>query len=170
MVTLSRPTISQPVDTSGPQAVYEEPLRSFAEYEVAVSTGIHSPAHNMYSSVDEAKEEAHQYASLHPATIDREEHVYTPPLVRTHSPASSQQEHAYSSLDQGKGQRSTESKAAAAAAAQSNDIESSDSDDEPAAHTYFTLELDHKEAVQCKPPKEHTYFTLDRETLTKCKS
>ena len=79
MVTLSRPTISQPVDTS---AVYEEPLRSFAEYEVAVSTGTHSP-HNMYPSVDEAKEEAHQYASLHPATIDREEHVYTPPLVRT---------------------------------------------------------------------------------------
>ena len=166
MVTLSRPTISQPVDTSGLQALYEEPLRSFAEYEVAVSTGTHSP-HNMYSSVDEAKEEAHQYASLHPATIDREEHVYTPPLVRTHSPASSQQEHTYSSLDQRKGQRSTESKAAAA---QSNDIESSDSDDEPAAHTYFTLELDHKEAVQCKPPKEHTYFTLDREALNKCKS
>ena len=87
----------------------------------------------------------------------------------THSPASSQQEHTYSTLDQRKGQRSTESKAAAAAA-QSNDIESSDSDDEPAAHTYFTLELDHREAVQCKPPKEHTYFTLDRETLNKCKS
>ena len=34
----------------------------------------------MYSSVDEAKEEAHQYATLHPATIDREEHVYTPVL------------------------------------------------------------------------------------------
>ena len=34
VVTLSRPTISQPVDTSGPQAVYEEPLRSFAEYKV----------------------------------------------------------------------------------------------------------------------------------------
>ena len=117
----------------------------------------------MYSSVDEAKEEAHQYATLHPATIDREEHVYTPPLVRTHSPASSQQEHTYSSLDQRKGQRSTESKAAAAAA-QSNDIESSDSDDEPAAHTYFTLELDHKEAVQCKPLNTPT-VTLDRETL-----
>ena len=50
--------------------------------------------------------------------------------------ASSQQEHTYSTLDQRKGQRSTESKAAAAAA-QSNDIESSDSDDEPAAHTYL---------------------------------
>ena len=95
----------------------------------------------MYSSVDEAKEEAHQYATLHPATIDREEHVYTPPLVRTHSPASSQQEHTYSSLDQRKGQRSTESKAAAAAA-QSKALHA-------AAHTYFT-QLDHKEAVQSK--------------------
>ena len=110
----------------------------------------------MYSSVDEAKEEAHQYASLHPATIDREEHVYTPPLVRTTSPASPQHQH--TSLEQGK--RVTETKVAAD---QSNDIESSDSEDEP-AHTYCTLEMNHK-----KPPKEHTYFTLDKDILNKCK-
>ena len=107
-----------------------EPLRSFAEYEVAVSTGTNSQ-HNMYSSVDEAKEEAHQYASLHPATIDREEHVCTPPLVRTTSPASPQHQHTYTSLEQGK--RVTETKVAAD---QGNDIESSDSEDEP-AHTYL---------------------------------
>ena len=160
VVTLTRPTISQPINTSGPQAVYEEPLRSFAEYEVAVSTGTASP-HNMYSSVDEAKEEVHQYASLHPATIDREEHVYTPPLVRTTSPASPQHQHTYTSLEQGK--RVTETKVAAD---QSNDIESSDSEDEP-AHTYCTLEMNHKEDK--KPPKEHTYFTLDKDILNKCK-
>ena len=157
VVTLSRPT---QLNTNGPQALYEEPLRSFAEYEVAVSTGTDSP-HNMYSSVDEAKEEAHQYASLHPATINREEHMYTPPLVRTTSPASSQQEHTYTSLEQG--ERVTGTKIAAD---QSNDIESSDSDDEP-AHTYCTLEMNHKETH--KPTKQHTYFTLDKDAINKCK-
>ena len=146
MVTLTQQTISQPINTSGPQAVYEEPLRSFAEEQTVLTT-----CTLLWTKL----EEAHQYASLHPATIDREEHVYTPPLVRTTSPAIPQHQHTYTSLEQGK--RVTETKVAAD---QRNDIESSDSEDEPAAHTYCTLEMNHKEDK--KPPKEHTYFTLDK--------
>ena len=41
---------------------------------------------------------SHEYTSLHPSTINREQHIYTPPLQRSSSPQP--QEHTYFTLDQ----------------------------------------------------------------------
>ena len=71
-------------------ALYEEPVTSInsvvpRDYEVAVI-----PDTNVtYSSVDDASNEmkdylnANGYSSLHPPTLDREQHIYTPPLQQT---------------------------------------------------------------------------------------
>lgn len=130
--------------------LYEEPLRSVAEYEVAVSMGTVSPQ-NMYSSVDEATREIHEYTSLHPPNIDREQHLYTPPLPRATSLSSIEQDyqdHTYFVLDKHETDRQTQSLR--------SQQDKFPADETEAEYTYITQETDHKQS------KDHMYLTLDK--------
>ena len=75
---------------------YAAPLAP-SDYEVAVNQGTNKTSVDTYSSVENASQEAHNYKNtseytyLHPPNLDREQHIYTPPLQQSSSPRNDSQ-------------------------------------------------------------------------------
>ena len=179
--------------------LYEEPDRYAAQlapsdYEVAVTQGTNQSSIDTYSSVENASQEAHNYTSpngytsLHPPDLDREQHIYTPPLQQSSSPQP--QEHTYFTLDKGGGGRNEGGGGERGGAGKGEEGEGivdqhCDTESLPQEHTYFMLEnaegggggrgdgegrgVPSSNVGQKAQTQEHTYFTLEktREESTK---
>ena len=179
-VPMTNKTSFIPQDRSAP-VLYEEPDRYTAppvpsDYEVAVIQGTNQSSLDTYSSVENASREAHtspnEYSSPHFLNLDREQHIYTPPLQQSSSPQ--QQEHTYFTLEQGvKGGGG----GGGGGGGEGGGVQQR-SETMPQEHTYFMLKngeeageeggegrgrgVSSSDVDYGAQPQDHVYFTLDK--------